>query len=202
MVYNNRTKNEQLRGNFPLLLTKPQINRINKSIADKTGVNIGISKKQISAQSKTGGFLGALASFLARTVLQTVARIAPKVEAPLATGALSRLASTGVSKILGNGITIPLKKQPEIINRIGLYLTNIQINQMLKTNKLKFTKRQSQDGGFLPLLIGALGSLVAPVLGSLLGKGLQVDRVPRGKGLQVDAQQRPYRRVPRVKKKQ
>ena len=73
----------------------------------------------------------------------------------------------------------------------------------MKTNKLKFTRRQSQDGGFLPLLIGALGSLAAPILGSLYGKGLQVDvqqRVLRGKGLQVDAQQRPYRRVPRVKK--
>ena len=182
------------------MLTKTQINRINKSIADKTGVDINISKKQIFAQSKNGGFLGALASFLARTVLPRVARIAPKVVAPLATGALSALASTGVSKILGNGITIPLTKQQEIINRIGPYLTNAQINQMLKTNKVKLTKRQSQDGGFLPLLIGALGSLAAPILGSLLSKGLQVDRVPRGKGLQVDAQQRSYRRVPRVKK--
>ena len=70
---------------------------------------------------------------------------------------------------------------------------------MLKTNKLKLTKRQSQDGGFLSLLMGALGSLAAAVLGSLFGKGLQEDRVPRGKGLQMDAQQRPYRRVPRVK---
>ena len=132
-----RLKNEQLRGIFPLLLTKTQINRINK--ADKTGVDINISKKQISAQSKNGGFLGALASFLARTVLPTVARIAPKVVAPLATGALIVLASTGVSKILGNGITIPLTNQQEIINRIGQYLTNAQINQMLKTNKLKLT---------------------------------------------------------------
>ena len=49
--------------------------------------------------------------------------------APLATGALSGLASTGVSKILGNGITIPLTKQQEIISRIGPYLTNAQINQ-------------------------------------------------------------------------
>ena len=56
-----RLKNYQLKGNFPLLLTKTQINRINK--ADKTGVDIIISKKQISAQSKNGGFLGALASF-------------------------------------------------------------------------------------------------------------------------------------------
>ena len=57
---------------------------------------------------------------------------------------------------------------------------------------------------FFPLLLGALGSLAAPVLGSLFGKELQADAqqtVPRGKGLQVDAQQRAYRRVPRVKKK-
>ena len=75
---------------------------------------------------------------------------------------------------------------------------------MKRTCKLKLTKRQSIDGGFLPLLIGALGSLAAPILESLFGKGLQLldaqQRLPRGKGLQVDVQQRPYRRVPRVKK--
>ena len=101
-----RLKNDQLKGNFPLLLTKMPINRINK--ADKTGVDINISKKQISAQSKNWGFLGALASFLARTVLPTEARIAPKVVAPLATGALSGLASTGVSKIFGNRLILPV----------------------------------------------------------------------------------------------
>ena len=69
----------------------------------------------------------------------------PKAVALLATGTLSRLASTGVSKILGNGITIPLTNQQEIIYRTGPYLTNAQINQMLKANKLKLTKRQSQD---------------------------------------------------------
>ena len=192
-----RLKYDQLKGNFPLLITKTQINRFNK--VDKTGVDINISKRQIFAQSKNGGFLGALASFLSRTVLLTVARIAPKVVALLATGALSGLASTGVSKILGSGITIPLTMQQKIINRIGPYLTNARINQMLKTNKPKFTKCQSQDGGFVPLLLGSLGSLAAPVLGSLFRKGLQVDaqqRVPRGKGLQVDAQQRSYSRVP------
>ena len=75
---------------------------------------------------------------------------------------------------------------------------------MLKTSKLKLTKTQSQDGGFLPLLIGALGSLATPVLGSLFGKGLQVDaqqRMPREKGLQVDVQHRQYRRVRAASKK-
>ena len=83
-----------------------QINRINK--ADKTGVDINISKKQISARNKNGGFLGPPASFLARTVLPTVTKIAPKVVAPLSTSALSGLALTGVSKIFGNGLIFPV----------------------------------------------------------------------------------------------
>ena len=72
---------------------------------------------------------------------------------------------------------------------------------MLKSNKLKLTKKQSQYGGYVPLLLGALGPLAAPVFGSLFGRGLQVDaqqrpyrRVPRGKGLQVDAQQRQVKK--------
>ena len=106
-----RLKNDQLKGNFPLLLTKTQINRINK--ADKTGVDINI-------------------------------KIFPVLPA----------------------------KQQELLNKAGPYLTNAQINQMLKSNKLKLTKKQSQDGVFFTLLLGALGSLAAPVLGSLFGKGL------------------------------
>ena len=108
--------------------------------------------------------------------------------APLATGALNGLASTGVNKIFENGLIFPVPpaKQQELLNKAGPYLTNAQINQMLKSTKLKLTKKQSQYGGFLPLLLGALESLAAPVLGSLLGKGIQ-----------VDAQQRPYSRVPR-----
>ena len=119
------------------MLTKTQINRINK--ADKTGVDINISKKQVSAQSKNGGFRSALASFLGRTVLPIVARIAPF---------LILFASTGVSKIFGNGLILPVlpAKQQELLKKAGPYLTNAQINQMLKSIKLKLTKKQSQDG--------------------------------------------------------
>ena len=97
-----------------------------------------------------------MGDFLAR--LQ-VARIAPKVVAPLATGALSGLASTGVSKIFGNGLILPVPpaKQQELLNKARPHLTNAQINQLLKSNKLKLTKKQSQDGGFLPLLLDAIG---------------------------------------------
>ena len=79
--------------------------------------------------------------------------------APLANGALSALASTGVSKIFGYGLIIPVPyphpaKQQELLNKAGPYLSNAQINQMLKSNKLKLTKKQSQDGGILLLLYG------------------------------------------------
>ena len=147
-AYNNRSpitirlKNDQLKRNFPLLLTKKQIKRINK--ADKTGVDINISKKQVSAQSKNWGISWRTCIFLARTVLPTVTKIAPKVVAPLATGALSGLASTGVSKIFGNGLIFPFIPPPSprkatriLLNKAGSYLTNAQINQMLKSNKLK-----------------------------------------------------------------
>ena len=53
----------------------------------------------------------------------------------------------------------------------------------------------------MPILLGALWSFSAPVLGSVFGKGLRVDaqqspysRVPQGKGLQVDAQQRSVKK--------
>ena len=58
-----RLKNEQLRGNFPLLLTKTQINRNNKSIADKTGVDRNISKKQYLLKVKMGDSLVLLDPF-------------------------------------------------------------------------------------------------------------------------------------------
>ena len=126
------------------MLTETQINRINK--ADKTGVDINSRKKQISAQSKKWGISWRACICLARTVLPTVARIAPKVVAPLATGALSGLASTGVSKIFGNGLTLPVPpaKQQELLNKAGPYLTNAQINQMLNSNKLKLTKKKNK----------------------------------------------------------
>ena len=93
-----------------------------------------------------GDFLACLHLFLARTVLPTVARIAPKVVASLATCILSGLASTGVSKIFGNGLILPVPpaKQQELLNKSGPYLTNAQINQMLKSNKLKLTKTKTK----------------------------------------------------------
>ena len=99
-----------------------------------------------------GDFLARLHLFSKNSPSTSSKNSAKKVVASLATGALSGLASTGVSKIFGNGLILPVPpaKQQELLNKARSYLTNAQINQMLKSNKLKLTKAQSQDGGFLP----------------------------------------------------
>ena len=180
-----RLKYEQLQGNFPILLTQRQIKAVQKAKKNKTGIQIKISREQMRSQSQSGGFLGALAGLLGRTVLPVAARIAPKILAPLGVGALSGLASTGVSKILGNGmISVANNKKEEI----HPFLTPPQQRDLMKTGKIKLTQKQRQDGGFLGMLAASLG---IPLITSLLS----------GKGLQVDAQRVPYRRIPRVKKK-
>ena len=172
-----RLNNNQLTGVFPLLLTQRQINSIEKAKQNKTGTDIKISSTQMRKQAQSGGFLGALVGLLGRIV--------PKLLAPLATGALSGLASTGISKMFGNGMISVANNRRNILVP---YLTPSQNRQLMGTGVIKLNKKQRQDGGFLGMLAAALG---IPLITSLL----------TGKGLQIDSQQRPYRRIPIVKKK-
>ena len=72
------------------------------------GITIRMSSRQLKHNVKTeGGFLGALLPVLAgvgRAVAPAVMGLAKKALPALATGALSGLASTGVSKLFGNGL--------------------------------------------------------------------------------------------------
>ena len=98
-------------------------------------------------------------------------------------GALSGLASTGVSKVLGNGmISVASNKRNSIKG-----LTPNQRKQLRETGVLKLTQKQRQDGGFLGMLAASLG---IPLITSLLS----------GKGLQIDARPMSYRRIPIEKK--
>ena len=65
---------------------------------------------------------------------------------PLAIGALNGLTSTRISRLFGNGLIFPVPptKQQELLNKAGPYLTNAQINQMLKINKLKLTENKAK----------------------------------------------------------
>ena len=52
-----RLKNNQLRGSDELMLTKTQLNKIQKAASNRTGVDVNFSKTQIRKAVKQGGSL-------------------------------------------------------------------------------------------------------------------------------------------------
>ena len=175
-----RLKHSHLRGSDELMLTKRQIDKIKKSIANGTGSDIKISKTQIRRSVKHGGNLfSSLASLGARVLPYAIKGISKAVPA-LATGAATALGEIGLNKIFGKGITIPKKFFP-MLPAIRGELTKSQIdliNKMVQSGGRVFIKptRKQIEGGFL----GTLASIGIPMAISLVskmfGSGLQVDR--------------------------
>ena len=102
--------------------------------------------------------------------------LAKKAIAPLATGALSGLASLGVDKIFGKG-----QRPMEKIAHLAAYkhlLNTGQKKNILKAlqtgNGLVIRPTKTQQGGFLGTLLASIG--VPLLLNALTGKGLQADR--------------------------
>ena len=117
-----------LDGDHTIFLTKAQINKLENARNRGKGLTIRMSSKQLKHNIKTqGGFLGAILPMLAgvgRAVAPALLGVAKKAVPALATGALSGLASTGVSKLFGNGLYL---KRGGMIAKIetdgeGLYL--------------------------------------------------------------------------------
>ena len=175
-----RLKHENLRGSDELMLTKRQINKIEKSLANGTGSDIKISKTQIRKSVKHGGNLFSSLASIGAKVLPYAIKGISKVAPALATGAATALGEIGLNKIFGKGITIPQKFLP-LLPPLAREFTESQINQINKAYKsggrlvIKPTRRQI-EGGFL----GTLASIGIPIAISLvskmLGSGLQVDR--------------------------
>ena len=92
-----RFKFSDLYGEDVIALNKSQLDRLVETYEEKKGITIRMSKTQLALNMKIeGGFLPALAGlvpFLTGTVLPA-----------LGVGALSGLASTGVQKLIGNGL--------------------------------------------------------------------------------------------------
>ena len=92
-----RFKFSDLHGEGVIALTKSQVDRLVEAYKEKKGMTIRMSKTQLPHNKRIeGGFLPALAGlipFLTGTVL-----------AALGVGVLSGLASTGVHKLIGNGL--------------------------------------------------------------------------------------------------
>ena len=98
-AYNNNSAITIRLARNELMLTKTQINKLRKTISQGAGSDIKISKTQIRKAVRQGGSLwGSLINSGSR-LLPMAMPLAKKAIAPLATGALSGLASLGVDKI-------------------------------------------------------------------------------------------------------
>ena len=179
-----RLNKKSLVGPDNLLLSKRQFNKIQKSLNNGTGTDLKFKKNQIlydriqheeikgnGTEIIIGGFLGTLAN-LGCIILPFVSKFAPKVLAPLASGAVNALGSLGIEKLIsGKGLLQDLQKynekqnftKEEIINDIHKLIKFLEENK-----EFKITKKQ--QGGFLGALAAAFG---IPLLVKLFGGNIQ-----------------------------
>ena len=175
-----RLKHSHLQGPDELMLTKRQIAKIKKSLANGTGTVIDISQTQIKSLVKHGGNLFTSLARIGAKLLPLAIKGVSKVAPALATGAATALGDLGIKKLFGKGITIPKRFFPFLPPFVNEF-TKAQIDQINKVFKtggrlvIKPTKTQI-EGGFL----GTLASIGIPMAISLVskmfGSGLQVDK--------------------------
>ena len=176
-----RLKNSHLQGPDELMLTKRQIARIKKSLANGTGTVIDISQTQIKSLVKHGGNLfTSLISLGSKLLPIAIKGVFFKVAPAIATGAATALGDLGIKKLFGKGITIPKEFFPKL-HPFADEFTKAQINQINKVFRtggrlvIKPTRAQI-EGRFL----GTLASIGIPMAinlaSKLFGSGLQVDK--------------------------
>ena len=118
---------DDLDGDHTIFLTNGQYNKLQNARDRGKGFTVRMSSRQLKYNTKAGGFIGALLPMLgtvARVAAPALMGLAKKAVPALATGALSGLASTGVSKLFGNGLYL---KKGGMIAQVetdgqGLYL--------------------------------------------------------------------------------
>ena len=176
-----RLTKSDLTGSDDMMLTKTQLKRIKKVMNNSTGVDLKISKTQISHVVQEGGSLWSSLFSLGTKALPYATKAVTKVAPALATGALQALGSLGIDKIFGKGQTggflIPQNKIDELIKYKDL-LTKKQKEQIVSAihtgGQLVVKPTKTQSGGFLGTLLASIG--VPLLLNALTGKGLQVDK--------------------------
>ena len=98
---------DDLDGDHTIFLTNGQYIKLQNARDRGKGFTVRMSGRQLKYNTKAGGFIGALLPMLgtvARAAAPALMGLAKKAIPHLATGALSGLASTGVSKLFGNGL--------------------------------------------------------------------------------------------------
>ena len=194
-----RLSKNELKGNDQLMLTKTQINKLMKSMKDKTGSDIKISKTQIRKAVTYGGSLWSSLFSLGTKLLPYATKAASKAAPALATGALSALGSLGIDKIFGRGqrggFMIPQNKIDQLIKYKSL-LTKKQKEDILAAlqtgGKVVIKPTPKQSGGFLGTLLASIG--IPMVLKALTGSGLHVEKSRPRRSLPVYVPQQIHKK--------
>ena len=127
-----RLTKSDLTGSDDMMLTKTQLKRIKKAMNNSTGVDLKISKTQISHVVQEGGSLWSSLFSLGTKALPYATKAVTKVAPALATGALQALGSLGIDKIFGKGQTG------------GFLIPQNKIDQLIKYKDL-LTKKQKEQ---------------------------------------------------------
>ena len=168
-----------------LFLTNKQVANLRKAFAKHTSTDIKLSKTQLSKMIQSGGFIGRLLDPLLKTGLPLMKSIIQplmkNINQPLAESVLIPLGLTAAASAAGPGIH---KKILGSVHNTILIISNDEMEDILKIVKfledsgllLKGVgetikvETKEQKGGFLSMLLGALG---ASLLGNMLaGKGV------------------------------
>ena len=162
------------------MLTKTQISKLRKAMSQGTGSDSKMSKTQIRKAIKHNASLWGSLISLGSRLLPMAMPLAKKAITPLATGALSGLASLGVDKIFGKGqrggFLIPQDKIAQLIAYKHLLSAGQKkdiLNALQSGSGLVIKPTKTQQGGFLGTLLASIG--VPLLLNALTGKGLQAD---------------------------
>ena len=159
-----RLGHEDLNGGDVLALTNSQVIKIAKAYEGGKGITIKMSKSQLAHNKKVeGGFLGMLASLAARALPMLAKTVLPA----LGVGALTGLASSGVQKVMGQGLY--LKKggcvcQVET-DKKGLYLSPASGSGFSKVGDGLYLRRGGQlyDGKGLLSMIPVVGPFLESI---------------------------------------
>ena len=159
-----RLGHEDLHGEDVLALTNSQVTKMRKAYEGRKGVTIKMSKTQLSHNMKVeGGFIGMLASLAARALPMLAKTVLPA----LGVGALTGLASSGVQKVMGQGLY--LKKggcvcQVET-DKKGLYLSPASGSGFSKVGDGLYLRRGGQlyDGKGLLSMIPIVGPFLESI---------------------------------------
>ena len=155
---------DDLDGDHTIFITNGQYNKLQNARDRGKGLTIRMSSKQLKRNTQEGGFLGALLGTAARVVGPALMGLAKKALPHLATGALSGLASTGVSKLFGDGLYL---KKGGMVAQVetdgqGLYLKPYKGKGLSSRGNGLYLKRGKQITDGRGLLTGI------PIIGDIL----------------------------------